>query len=266
VEDEDPPPPPGATITTGVSVADALGDALGDADLAALGVADGDSLETGPALAAIGAIGAGVFNSSITPGSVVAPTTPVTGSPSVGAVGEAGASVDSVVPAGACGAGALSSGAAATPSRLTGPAAPAVDASNVCVTTVFTEIIVVVGSDTNISGSDDAGGASGADSAEVSGSVIKGLIGAVSAISSGDVVSPSAETGPANPATDAPTSVASAITIVCGAATLRLLFPVAFPLFPEFPLDGVLDGDADGDADAEGVGAGVAELLFEEEF
>ena len=100
-----PPPPLGETMTIGVSiadggndaVADTLGDTLGDAD--ALAEALGDSgvavfpfpvpLPLPPAFefefefefaAAAITIG-GVFNSSITPGTVVAPTTPETGSP-----------------------------------------------------------------------------------------------------------------------------------------------------------------------------------------
>jgi hypothetical protein len=40
------------------------------------------------------------------------------------------------------------------------------------------------------------------------------LIGAVSAITAGGVATPLADTGPANPATEAPASVASAVTIV----------------------------------------------------
>ena len=87
---------------------------------------------------------------------------------------------------------------------LTGPAIPPVEASNVSVTTVLTEIIVVDGAETKISGSADALGVSGADAAGVGSGVINGLTGAVSAITSGEVVSPLAATGPANPATDAP--------------------------------------------------------------
>jgi hypothetical protein len=100
------------------------------------------------------------------------------------------------------------------PSTLTGPAIPPVEASNVSVTTVLTEIIVVDGAETNISGSADALGVSGADAAGVGSGVINGLTGAVSAITSGEIVSPLAATGPSKPATDAPASLASAVTIV----------------------------------------------------
>jgi hypothetical protein len=92
-------------MTTGVSVADGLADALvgaiGDADALAEALGDADALaealgDSGVAVlplplplppafesrfaAAAIRIG-GVFNSSITPGTVVAPTTPETGSP-----------------------------------------------------------------------------------------------------------------------------------------------------------------------------------------
>ena len=76
----------------------------------------------------------------MTPGSVVAPTTPDTGSPA--ATGAAGA----LAGAGLAGVVAPSAtGAAATPSILTGPAVPPVDASKVCVTTVLIETTVGVG-------------------------------------------------------------------------------------------------------------------------
>ena len=166
--------------------------------------------------------------------------------------------------------GALSTGAAATPSILTGPAIPPVDASNVCVTTVLIDTTAGDGAETEITGSADALGttelfplpmplplppafefwfAAAEDAAGVSGAVINGLIGAVSAITAGEVVWPLGDTGPDDPATDAPASVASAITIISTTGS-------------------AIDPDcADGDADrAELPFPFDDELPFEEEF